>query len=77
MCLRLPENVERPMEISRRSDTLTVTKCTKQCDVLAELLFDLLNSLFLATFFYVLVAVAVIVAKLIYLADLEEGSLVV
>ena len=26
--LRLPENVERPMEISRRSHTLTVMKCT-------------------------------------------------
>lgn len=45
--LRLPENVERPMEISRRSHTLTVMKCTKQCDVLAELLFYLLNPLIL------------------------------
>lgn len=26
--LRLPENVERRMEISRRSHTLTVMKCT-------------------------------------------------
>ena len=45
--LRLPENVERPMEISRRSHTLTVMKCSKQCDVLAELLFYLLNPLIL------------------------------
>ena len=43
--LRLPENVELPMEISRRSHTLTVTKCAKQCDVLVELLFYLLNPL--------------------------------
>ena len=45
--LHLPENAERPMEISRRSHTLTVMKCTKQRDVLAELLFYLLNPLIL------------------------------
>lgn len=60
--LRLPENVERPMEISSRSHTLTVMKCTKQCDVLAELLFYLLNPLIL---FLSVVAVAVVVAKLL------------
>ena len=47
-------------EISRRSHAVTAKKYTKKCNASAELLFWLLS---LLPFFYVLVAMAVVVAN--------------